>query len=739
MHRGFIFLIAAFVAAVPTLAQGSGNQPTADTHQRPRVGLVLGGGGARGFAHVGVLQVLEENRIPVDAIAGTSMGAVVGSLYASGEDSRRITEITAEIPWTDLFDDNIPRERMPFRRKRDQRDVLVDYRISFDKNGLVLPKGVLRGQSLYLTLSEYLAPARGIENFDGLAIPYRAVATDIESGTPVVLASGDIVTAVFASMAVPGGLPPVERDGKLLVDGGVTDNVPIDVARGLNAERLIVVDVGTPLRTRDRITSFVAVLDQMQLLLGRDNIERQLATLSPADVLIRPDLGDISTTGFDRSEDGIAAGRAAALAALDRLKPYMLSEAEWQAHLAARNARRPSSKPMIAFVNYDNRSQTPTSEIKEIVSAKAGEQLDARQMTEDLNNVYAIGTFRSARYGIDRSEGIDGEGITIVTEGDPTAENWIQLGLGLSTDFNRTSRVKLGLAYTDRDLFGSGAEWRSDIRLGSDLLIETGLYRQFGRLFAEVTPYWSRVDTVLYVNSSAIAQVREARLGARLDGGLLFGNWGELRIGVDWAETDLDFLVGAPIFGSGEVLQDASLRIMFTADALDNLNYPTKGVYGRVGWAAHSDWLGGDYRFNLFRGDVKKPLTWGRNTLLLALEGGYTANDDGQSLGDFRLGGFLRLSGLDPDQLIGNEMLLGRAIYYRRVSETAPIVNVPLYVGGSFELGNAWSRYEELELKGVVPAGSLFVSADTPLGPFTVAAGLARGNGSFYLILGRIF
>ncbi|MCG2839695.1 patatin-like phospholipase family protein [Sandaracinobacter sp. RS1-74] len=744
MRRTFLPLFALLALAAP-LAAETVPQPAPG---QPRIGLVLGGGGARGFAHVGVLQVLEENRIPVHAVAGTSMGAVVGSLYAQGKTPAELTAITEEIPWTTVFNDSIPRDRLSFRRKRDQRDVLIDYRISFDNRGLVLPKGVLRGQDLFLTLAEYLAPARSQTDFDLLAIPYRAVAADIETGRPVVMDSGDIATAVFASMSVPGGLPPVERDGRLLVDGGIVDNVPIDVGRAMGVDHLIVVDVGTPLLPRDRISSFVSVLNQMQLLLGRDNIERQVATLTPQDVLIRPDQPDISTTGFEHGAAGIAAGRAAALAALEQLRPYQLSEGEWQAHLAARQARAPRNAPVVDFVKVDNRSDTYTQQIEALIQQKPGQPLDARQMTEDLHNVYALGGFRAVRYGIGASDRLGGEGVTITADGDPTAANWLQVGLGISTDFNRHSAIRLGLGYTDRNFMGTGAEWRTDVRVGTNLLIASGFYTEFGsadllpgrknRMFAEITPYWSRIDTVLYEGDKAVAEVRDARLGLDLDGGFLFGNHAELRFGVGYAQVDLDTLIGIPA-DIGPQMQDAQWRVTLTADTLDQLNFPTEGLYLRLGMVDHVKLLGGDLGYTVVSGELWKPVSWGRNTILFSGEFGFTSRGDGRSVGDFRLGGFLNLSGLDPDQLLGRHKLLGRAIFFHRLSEEAPIVNVPVYLGGSVEVGNTWSSIDDVSFSALRPAASLFAGTDTPLGPFVIAGGLTRGNGALYLVLGRIF
>jgi NTE family protein len=737
MRRLLLALFAALVA-MPVTAQGAppSGSPSAEA---PRIGLVLGGGGARGFAHIGVLQVMEENRIPVHLVSGTSMGAVVGSLYAQGKSAAEITAIAEEIPWTTIFNDNIPRDRLSFRRKRDERDVLINYRIAFDDKGLVLPKGVLRGQDLFLTLAEQLAPARSVTDFDRLAIPFRAVATDIETGRAVVMADGDIATAVFASMSVPGGLPPVERGGKLLVDGFIADNVPIDVARSMGATRLVVVDVGTPLQTRDQISSFVSVLNQMQLLLGRDSIERQIASLSAADVLITPEQPDISTTAFERSADGIAAGRAAALKVLDKLRHYQLSEEAWAAHKAAQAARAPRNAPVVEFVKVENRSAIASKTIEAMVTQKPGTPLDAPQMTKDLQDIYALGGFRAVRYGIGPSEQHLGEGVTVTADGDPTSANWLQFGLGLATDFNLNSVLRLGLAYTDRNFLGTGAEWRTDIRLGTNLLFETGLYNEWGRVFGEITPYWSRTDTVLYIESDALAQVRDARMGIRLDTGLLFGKWGEFRIGVNWADVDLDTLVGAPLLGDLDGLQDSTWRAQFSADTLDNVSFPTRGISARLAYVDHVRWLGGDLTYSTISGELWKAVTFGRNTFLLSGEFGITGEGDGRSLGDFRLGGFLNLSGLEPDQLIGRHSMLARTVYYHRLSNQAPIVNLPLYIGGSLEIGNAWDALEDVGFDSLRPAGSLFVAADTPVGPLIFAGGLARGNGALYLILGRIF
>jgi NTE family protein len=332
-----------------------------------------------------------------------------------------------------------------------------------------------------------------------------------------------------------------------------------------------------------------------------------------------------------------------------------------------------------------------------------------------------------------------GEGVTIRADGDPTSANWLQFGLGITTDFNRNSTIRIGAAYTDRNFKGTGAEWRTDVRVGTNLLFETGLYREWGRTFAEITPYWTRNDTALYIDNQAAIEVRDARLGVRLDGGTLIGNWGEFRLGINVAAVDLDVIVGSPLVGDFQGQQDVSWRAQFTADKLDSMDFPTSGIYAQVSYTDHTSLFGGDLDYNGFTAKVHKPISWGSNTILLGGEIGITSDGNGRSLADFRLGGFLNLSGLDTDQLLGRHKIFGRAVFYHRLSEVAPIVNLPLYIGGSVEVGNTWQALDDVSLGNLRPAGSLFVGADTPLGPVFFAGGLTRGNGALYLILGRVF
>ena len=280
--------------------------------RRPRIGLVLSGGGARGLAHIGVLKVLQKLRVPIAAVAGTSMGAVVGGLYASGLTAGQIEAVVRSLNWQEAFRDQPPRQDLTLRRKEEDDNFLVKFRIGVRHGHLVLPQGLIEGQSLTEILRRLTLPVARITNFNGLPTPFRAVATNLATGKEVVMNSGDLTSAMRASMSVPGVFAPVARGGQLLIDGGVSDNVPIDVARAMGVDVLIVVDVSYPLEPPRRLNGVAGISAQTLAILMKRKSDRELATLGPHDVLIRPKLKGISSFDFGNVNRLLAIGEAAA-------------------------------------------------------------------------------------------------------------------------------------------------------------------------------------------------------------------------------------------------------------------------------------------------------------------------------------------------------------------------------------------------------------------------------------------
>ncbi|MFZ4689215.1 MAG: patatin-like phospholipase family protein [Polymorphobacter sp.] len=733
----------ALLCGVPAIAAQpapTGPAPPAFTaNARPRIGLVLGGGGAKGFAHIGVIEELERRHIPVDVVAGTSMGAVVGSMYAIGKDASEIKAIARAIDWKTIFDDSLKRNDLSFRRKREVRDIFLNARLGIANGKPVLPTGVLGGQRLFATVQELFAPWRATENFDALPIPFRAVASNIVTGEHVVMGSGNLSTAVFASMSIPAGFAPVDREGLLLVDGSISDNLPIDVARAMGVDVVIAVDVGEPPKaSADKINNALDVIAQMQALLGYEAIKRQRASMSGRDVMIDPDITGLSVTAFDQAELGMQRGREAAQKLGDRLQALAVGDAEWARYLAERRARANPAPIRIAKVEIVNTSKIETEEIAALVTTRPGDVLDGRVMKRDVEAIFGLDAFNRVDYRIDVDPA--GNTLRINAKGNTVSEKYYQTGLILASNFGKSATFDLAVGYTDRNFLNTGAEWRGFARIGSDVLFDVNLYKQFGNLFVEPTAFYQRYSSVLIQQGSNIstASLQVARAGAGVDGGMVFGNWGELRAGFRIGGInpgDDSVTVGIPSGWN----TDVDWRIGFTVDTLDKLTFPREGLFAQVQYVDHVATLGSSFTRNNVIANVQKPFTWDRLTIVAGARLGTTAGGLNDFVGDFQTGGFLNLSGLQRNSLIGRQLLFGRAVGYYRLTDKSPIIDLPIYLGGSLEAGNVWTNTSDISLGNLRTAASGFVAAETPIGPVWLAYGRSGSNGSIYLVIGRVF
>ncbi|MFB3104447.1 MAG: patatin-like phospholipase family protein [Pseudomonadales bacterium] len=361
--------------------------PKGEEIKRPKIGLVLGGGGARGAAHIGVIKRLEELNIPIDYVAGTSMGSLVGALYATGMNADELDRTIRSLEWADLFNDNVRRTDRPFRRKRDDDLSLFGPKFGVGRDSTLLPRGAISGQKISFLFESLVHDRVQVDDFDDLPVPFRAVAADIATGRVVVLDSGNLALAMRASMSVPGVFDPVELNGHLLVDGGIVNNVPVDVVRTMGADRLIVVDVGSPLTPRDELNNLLSVLGQMTGMLIRNNVEAQLATLKQGDLLIRPDLVNVTSTDFAKSSQAIDIGYRAADELSESLASFSVSAAEHQAHRLRIESCTASSN-VIQFVRLNNQSRFSDSLILERLRIEEGRPLNADTLEEDIQQIY---------------------------------------------------------------------------------------------------------------------------------------------------------------------------------------------------------------------------------------------------------------------------------------------------------------------------------------------------------------
>jgi NTE family protein len=711
----------------------------------PRVGLVLGGGGARGMAHVGVLRLLEELRVPVTCIAGTSMGSIVGGLYAAGMTAEEMEQTLRQINWPEVFRDGPPRADRPIRFKEEQRLLQsATGEVGFRRGQVILPKGLLQGQNLSLLLEELALPAAGISDFDQLKVPYRAVATDLATGRAVVLGSGSLSQAMRASMSIPSALAPVTLDGRILVDGGVANNLPIDVVRELcRPEVIIAVDVGAPLAPASELTSVLSVTNQLTSILTVRNVEEQIKTLGPTDILLVPDLGDLSSIAFNRSPEAVAIGYAAAATQREKLARLSLSPAAYQAHLAARPSLLVAGEyPVIDFIRIQNNTRLADQVIQQQLDIQPGDRLDPRRLSHTLNKIHGMGEFQEVSYSLVEEDGQTG--LIVNTEARHIGTDTLQFGLFMGANLQGDSQFSINMAYTMAQINALGGQWRSIAQLGSDIFLATDFYQP---LDADqdyfVNPYLRHERYNLFLTQSADDSSTEYRVNRTtigLEAGRNLGRWGRLALGLGYSAGSTEFRQGQRSSADEGDFAGGGFSLSWTKDTLDNLDFPTSGAWQNLTYQNSPTALGADNAFQTLSLTWTQPYTLKQSTLIprVRLAGRLDGTLGIQDL--FRLGGFLNLSGFQTGEVSGEYIALGQLIYLHRLNDASAAFSLPVFAGGSLEVGGAWNDVDDITFDSLIPAGSLFLGANTPLGPAYLGGGYAQGsNASLYILLGRLF
>lgn len=731
-----ILSFAVVIVLGSSMAAARAGERVSAEPARPKIGLVLAGGGAKGAAHVGVLKVLEEMRIPIDVVVGTSMGSIVGGLYASGMRPDDIERAIREIDWVDVFEDAPDRADRSFRRKADDALYVFKAKPGFSDGKIKLPLAVVQGQKFDLELNRLTQGVSAVGDFDKLPIPFRAVAADLETGDQVVLKSGSLPRALRASMAVPGAFYPVEMDGRLLVDGGIANNIPISVARELGADVVIVSELGTEMLTRDEIESGLDVAAQMVNFLFVINSRQQLRTLAEDDVQISVQLGDIGAGSFGRIREAIPLGEQAARGAADKLNRYALAEPDYRQHVAARS--QPGAGPrQVDFVRIENQSGVSDEVIAAHLSVKVGEPLDVAELEHNIQQIYGLEIFESVRYALVEEDGKSG--VVVQAKEKSWGPGYLQTGLITSSNFEGDAVFRLGLTYTRTAMNPLNGEWRTGLQIGDEPGLFTEIFQPFdpgARYFGFARAgYQTRNVNTFDDDDNKIAEMRVRGFGAELGVGRQFGTWGEVRLGYLRRTGDIEVGIGAPMpardFETGEVF----LRL--TDDKLDSLYFPRTGHAARAEWRMSRRDLGADTDFDQADYGFLLANSWGRHTLLGGLEVKATIDGTAPVQSQQRLGGFLRLSGFEEGRLSGQQSGLARLIYMRRIND---IQQFKAYAGASLEAGNVWADSGDIFGGDHIVGGSLFIGADTPIGPLYFAYGHNdTGKGSVYLYLGPLF
>lgn len=703
---------------------------------RPKIGLVLAGGGAKGAAHVGVLKVLEEMRIPIDYVAGTSMGSVVGGLYASGMSPEDIEREIKQIDWGGVFIDEPKREDRSFRRKQDDALYVFKAKPGFNDGKVELPLAYIHGQKFDLQLNRLTLRVNHVKDFDRLPIPYRAVATDLETGKEVALKSGSLARSIRASMAVPGAFDPVDIDGKLLADGGLANNIPVSVARAMGADIVIVSDLGSDLMTREQITSALSVAGQMVNFLFALNSQAQLQSLGSQDVHIISRLGDIGAGSFDRIAEAMPLGEQAARQAAESLRRYSLSQEGYSRHLAARGKPGADGR-VVAFVRIDNQSKVSDAVISSYISMKPGDKLDIARLEEDIQQIYGLEIFESVRYELAEENGKTG--VVVQAREKSWGPGYLQAGLITSSNFEGDVAFRLGMTYTFTQINALNGEWRIGAQVGDEPAIFAEIFQPLdpgARFFVSgKLGYRTRNINLFDSAGNNIAEARAQGVEMELGAGRQFGTWGEVRLGYLREAGNIDIGIGAP--APDQDFDTGQFFVRLTDDKLDSLYFPTKGHAGRVEWRISHEDFGSDTDFDQVSLGYNHAYSWGRHTLIGGVNVNATVDGDAPIQSLYRLGGFLRLSGFEQGRLTGQQAGLARLVYMRRIND---IQFFKAYAGASLELGNVWQNTGDIGFDDTIFAGSAFIGADTPIGPLYLGYGRNdTGEGSLYLFLGPLF
>lgn len=709
---------------------------------RPRIGLVLSGGAALGCAHVGVLKVLEELRIPVDCVAGTSMGAIVGGLYASGMSIEEIEAMMLDMDWKSMQSDELPRRERSWRSKLDEAQVPTEHEIGFQKGRFLLPTGLIVGRKFSFTLKKALLPVIDIHDFSQLPIPFRAMATDLETGDAVVLAHGDLSRAIRASMSVPGVFSPVEIDGHLLVDGGLVANLPVHIARDMGADIVIAVDVGTPLSTRDKLQSLGKITSQVVSMVIRQNVE---ASHDQADILIRPDMTPFSGMQFERADEMILAGETATRSGAQALSALSVSPEVFASQ--RKRQTQPDWWPVISSIQLSESVHIDPRGLLEEISVETGKPLDLVELEKSLNRIYRLGYYETVDFQLAR-EGPEGYHLLILARQKSWGPNALKFGLELEADFRGDSSFNFKSIFTQRPLNRYEGEWKTTAFLGETPSLRTEWFQplSFRRNWFVDTAVDSRRSRRVLITEqdrTAVADIWQWSASASL--GYLFDQYGAVSFALHRTGGELEITSGE-IMIDGQIVDQVDVdsggfRLTASFDQLDHVSYPMEG------WGANGildlgrESLGAPQDFKALSITLSHAFRLTEKASLLGLITYQSALDTNlPPQNRFSLGGFFALSGLPIDAVSGQYGGNLSLAYIRKLRVFSSVAIKAFYAGITAETGYLWEDQDAMDWNDLIHANALVVGLDTWLGPVNLAYGVAStGESSFYFLMGRAF
>lgn len=706
------------------------------TKDGERIGLVLGGGGARGGAHIGVLKVLEANGVYPDIVVGTSMGALIAGLYAAGYSPDEIEQLVSDAEFEDIFRSIQPRRSLSFRRKQDDQELLAKLRLRFKDGKPYIPIGLVSVHAFRLWLTDVLGTGRPDAGVRSSGIEFASVATDLLNGEQVVLGPDDLGLAIQASMSFPPILEPVSYGDTYLVDGALSSNLPVSVAEDMGATRIIAVEIGTPFPPKEDIRSSVDILNQFSKLMTRDNVEVTLDNFPESGLLLQPDVDHIGTAAFQFVEEAVEIGEAAALDIVERLGPFTGSRPEATTTAAGEG---PMQGETIEELSVDTNAKLTERHLLTYFETDEGDPFDEAQLRADIERLYGTALFERIDY---RSRYLD-DGIAVEIDAlEKAGRGFLQFGLEFRDDFESDNAYNIAFGYTQTQFNPSGAEVRGIFEVGERAGLTGQYFQPFGnrsQYFWLVEAGWSKPEIEIEDPFlGLLAEVRPDAAFGELAIGRFLSNWGQVSLRYGRARAFID----NPVLPSQ--IDVGQLQGVFEIDTLDSSAFPTIGQRLVASYQVDREDLGSDAESDLAAIDALTFFTRGHHTFGLWGTVASTLEDvsDPGSIPALNLGGFLNLSGLDFNELSGRHLAMARTLYYYNLGGSGldNFIDVPIYAGASLELGNVWQDADDISFSDTILAGSAFLGIDSILGPLFLGFGLAEGGKSnFYISVGRPF
>ena len=714
------------------------------TLSRPKVALVLSGGGARGFSHVGVIRELERLGVKIDIVAGTSMGAMVGGGYASGYSVEQMQDIILGVDWKEMFALRPDRDEINWRRRQDDFKGLGTQEIGLSKKGVLFPDSVVPAQHLEIFLRSITRHVSSVTDLSKLSIPFAAIATDLDTGEAVVMQKDvTLADAMRSSMSVPGAFSPFPYKNHVLVDGGLAQNLPVEQAKAMGADIIIAVNAGTPLGKSKDIHSVAGVMGQMIGILTERNVDHSKSLLTEKDILITTDLTGFNAGDFQKAEAIIEAGEKSAQKYEPQLKRLAVSQKTFeQWNLARQSAVQPPQARQVDSVQVQGLEVVNPKSVIKSADLDLTKPITEDQIAQASAKIWATDDFTLVPYTFE--PGPNGtQTLVWRPQEKPWGYNTIRVGGKISTDFNQEHTFDFLVAHTMGWLNSWGGEWRNEAQIGKDSYFSTSFYQPLGAasplFFMPEILYESQRYDWYNGSSHALATLKNKTLEGSLSLGLELGKASVFKAGVGYVSAQSKVSVGE-IPGYNSMDDEASfVEISWQYDTLDNVNFPTKGFYLDAR-ARRYDQMenSADPEVSDYYVETIFPWDWGDGwvSVLSGKAGSSTIP------GRYPLGGLFNMSGAYYGRYSGSDMVLGRLQLSKRLQHT-DVFGFPIYVGAGFEMGRVQedvlpTYLSDKDLGVWKKAVSAYVAADSIFGPLYLAVGQTSDNDSaVYFFWGR--